>query len=124
MAETHPLRQMLESRNPFFEGAGKGSPLGYMCHVTRDLRKNLFDNNLRVKVQEKITPESILNRIQVETLEIFPVAVGSSSNRTKAQEQLARGAFNSFYEGISPDSLLAFTDGSVFLRNHMSVRLL
>ena len=113
LAKTHPLRQMLESRNPFFEGAGKGSPLGYMCHVTRDIRKNLIDKNLRVKVQEKISPESILNRIQVETLEIFPVAVGSSSNRTKAQEQLARGAFNSFYEDISPDSLLAFTDGSV-----------
>ena len=43
----------------------------------------------------------------------YSVAVGNSSNRSKAQEEMARGTFNSFYEGIPSNSLLAFTDGSV-----------
>ena len=51
--------------------------------------------------------------MEIDTVEIFSVAIGNSKSRSKVQAETARGILNAFYESLPPDSLLAFTDGSV-----------
>ena len=113
MSQTHPLRKMLESEDAFYEGSSKGSPLGHMKYITKDLQVFLKDNNLLVDVQAKLSPEVIVQQIEMESEQIFSVAVGNSNSRTKVQAEAARGIFNIFYESLPSDSLIAFTDGSV-----------
>ena len=113
MSVSHPLRRMLESDDTFYEGSSKGSPLGYMKFITRDLQNVLNDKDLSVQVQAKLCVEAIVQRVEIDTVEIFSVAIGNSKNRSKVQAETARGIFNAFYESLPPDSLVVFTDGSV-----------
>ena len=113
MSESHPLRKMLQSQDAFYEGSSKGSPLGHMKYITRDLQSVLSDSNLSVQVQAKLSPEAIVEQVEIKAVEIFSVAIGNSKNRSRMQAQTARGIFNAFYESLPSDSLIAFTDGSV-----------
>ena len=44
---------------------------------------------------------------------IFSGSLGSSSNRSKAQVEIARKEFSTFFDAIQSNALVAFTDGSV-----------
>ena len=87
---------LLESEDAFYEGSSKGPPLGHMKYITKDLQSFLKDNHLLVQVQAKLSPEAIVQRVELKVEEIFSVAIGNSKNRSKVQAETARGIFNAF----------------------------
>ena len=112
MEDHHPLKKKLLSDQPFYEG-NRGSPLGYMKHLTRDLQRTMEEGRLSVRVQGKASPEAILDKVEVQEVQIFSQAIGNSKSRSKVQSELARSEFDSFYEGLPDNALTVFTDGSV-----------
>ena len=51
MEDGHPLKSMLLPDDPFYKGRSKGSPLGYIKPVIRDLQRVMDECNLSVRVQ-------------------------------------------------------------------------
>ena len=84
-----------------------------MKHLTRDLQRTMEEGRLSVRVQGKASPEAILDKVEVEEVQIFSQAIGNSKSRSKVQSELARSEFDSFYEGLPDNALTVFTDGSV-----------
>ena len=61
----------------------------------------------------RLSSEVILDQVEIEEMIIFGQELGNSNNRSSTQKELAKEGFHSFIQGLSPTSILAFTDGSV-----------
>ena len=112
LKENHSLRLLLQSEVKFFNGK-EGSPLGYIEYLSKELKKGMGNEKLKVPVVTKLTPEVMRNQETVQELKIFKSNLGSSKSRTKEQEEVAKREFGQFLNAVNSDSYLVYSDGSV-----------
>ena len=61
LKENHSLRQMLNSEMKFFDGR-EGSPLGYLDHLSKELKKQMEEKKLKIPIFNKLTPGAMRNQ--------------------------------------------------------------
>ena len=73
----------------------------------------LDQENLKVSIMPKLSPEIITDQISVDEKKIFSMNLGNSKTRTKEQLNVANYEFRQFFESVPNNSFLVFSDGSV-----------
>ena len=112
LRENHPLKHLIMSDEKFYDGRN-GTPLGYLEHQSKEIRKTLEEENLTVAVTSVLTVEAMLGQETLEEEKIFKSSIGNSKNRTKLQVESAKREFKDFIEAVPENTYLAFSDGSV-----------
>ena len=103
---------MLNSESQFFNGR-EGSPLGYIDHVSKELRKQLEEQKLNIPVSNILTAGAMRNQVPIKEEKIFTSTLGSSKTRSVEQEETARREFGQFLESVKSKSYIVYSDGSV-----------
>ena len=91
----------------------KGTPLGYLNFVSKDLSDKLSENGLKMKQQVRLSQDIVTQQIEVKEKTIFSSSLGNSKNRTIDQIEQAKSEYKIFFDNLTSNTLLSFTDGSV-----------
>ena len=67
--------------------AKEGTPLEYLNFVSKDLKEQLNEHNLKIQENIRLPSSIIEEQVIIEELSIFDRALGNSKNRTKEQEK-------------------------------------
>ena len=95
----------------------KGTPLGYLNFISKDIESRLKEEKLSIRQIPKLSSSTVEDRLSIEEFSIFDTTLGNSKTRTKEQEEIARKQFIKFKESVETETVLAFTDGSVLGEN-------
>ncbi len=108
----HPLRMALDAEEDYYNGKD-GSPIGYLRFVSKELINALQLSKLEVRRYHCLNTYAVLNRREVNERKIFTIPMGSSKSRSEEQKKVAQEGVEQFLNGVSANTLVIFTDGSV-----------
>ena len=105
---SNPIRK---SMPPIWKGLK--SPLGFLRYESRDATKEFTKLNCAVSIKKANHPDKILEAESPDETSAISFIAGNANSRTKQQMSQAKREVETFIQIHNPNSVFAFTDGSI-----------